>query len=201
MMHEEGYIKFKCNWIKSKPLPIEKIKEINEWRDKLYSLGLIGAYEDGIGFGNISVRWETSNQFIITGSKTGNFKSLNEQHYTLVTDFNLEENSLTCKGPIEASSESLTHGTIYKANPEINAVIHVHSVDLWMGLIDKIPTTSKTVEYGTPEMAKEIIRLFRESDVKDKDILVMGGHEGGILSFGENLNEAGIILLSYLTKK
>jgi hypothetical protein len=28
----------------------------------------------------------------------------------------------------------------------------------------------------------------------------MGGHEGGIISFGGNLTEAGIILLNFLTK-
>jgi len=40
----------------------------------------------------------------------------------------------------------------------------------------------EAVAYGTPEMAYEIIRLFKGSDVRSKKIFVMAGHRGGILS-------------------
>ena len=69
---------------------------------------------------------------------------------------------------------------------------------LWERLINKIPTTSPEAEYGTPEIARDIIRLFKETDVKEKKILVMGGHKEGIISFGKDLDEAGNVLLSYL---
>jgi len=195
-MDEKGYIKFNCNWIKSEPKSFSKFIEINNWRNKLYDLGLIGVYPNGIGFGNISIR-DNLNQFIITGSATGGIEKLSEQHYTKVTEFSLEKNSLTCEGPIKASSESLTHAAIYQTNPEVNVVIHVHNLNLWKKLINKIPTTSKDAEYGTPEMAKEIIRLFNETDVKEKKILAMEGHKEGIISFGNTMEEAGKILLNY----
>ena len=193
---QEGYIKFNCNWIKAGPVSQDYIRKINVWRDKLYTLRLIGVYEDGIGFGNISMRFE-GNTFIITGSATGGLKQLNENHFTLVTSYDLEQNSLECKGPIKASSESLTHAAIYESTREVQAVIHVHNIKLWKKLINKVPTTRSDAEYGTPEMAREIKRLFTETEIKEKKILVMGGHEEGIITFGENLDEAGEKLLEY----
>ena len=193
---DEGYIKFNCSWIRSKPIDSKKLGRINQWRDKLYRLGLIGAYEDGIGYGNMSLR--DGKNFIITGSATGNLSVLDASHYTRVTGFSIEKNSLTCKGPAIASSESLTHAALYTASPEINAVIHVHSDRFWKKLSGKVPTSSKEILYGSPEMANEIIRLYRESDLKDKKILVMAGHSGGIITFGKSLEEAGAVLFAHI---
>lgn len=193
----ESYIKFDGKPVGNEPLSDEEIKEINGWRERLYKLGLIGAYDNGIGFGNISVRVGNSDKFIITGSATGGIESLNKLHYTKVVSYDFRKNSLLYNGPIEASSESMTHAAVYESDPRINAVIHVHNLGLWTKLLDKVPTTSKVVTYGTPEMANEVVRLFRETDVKEKKILAMGGHEEGVISFGAGLEEAGRVLLSY----
>ena len=195
-MNDEGYIKFDCNWIKSGPLPAANITEVNKWRAKLYKLGLIGAYKNGIGFGNISIRLHGS-KFIISGSKTGNIAKLSNRHYTIVSETNIDKNKLTCKGPVMASSESLTHAALYIADKDVNSVIHVHNWNLWKKLMNNVPTT-REVPYGTPQMAKEIYRLFSETDIQEKKILVMAGHEGGIISFGKNIEEAGKILLQYV---
>ena len=191
---QEGYIKFNCHWIKAGPVSQDYIWKINVWRDKLYTLGLIGVYDDGIGFGNISMRYEEKT-FIITGSATGGLKQLNENHFTLVSLYDLEQNSLECKGPVIASSESLTHAAIYESAPETQAVIHVHNLKIWKKLMNEVPTTRANAEYGTPEMAGEIKRLFRKTRVKEEKILVMGGHEEGIITFGKDIDEAGEKLL------
>jgi len=193
---ETGYTKFKSNWIYTDLL--EDISELDKWRTKLYSLRLIGMYKNGIGFGNISLRKDKD--FIITGSKTGGIEKLTEKHYTRVVDWDFNKNYLSSIGQIEASSESLTHAAIYEASSKINAVIHVHNLKSWKKLKNTIPTTSEKVEYGTPEMAREILRLFSKTDVKEKKILIMGGHKEGIISFGNNLDEAGNILLRYLSE-
>ena len=98
-MKDMGAIKYLCHWTPSGPLDPEEIEEINAWRDKLYRLGLVGAYENGIGYGNLSVREGESDAFIITGSGTGRLRSLDGSHYTRVTSFDFEANSLTCRGP------------------------------------------------------------------------------------------------------
>lgn len=194
---EDGYIKFKAQWDKSPALPIRFIKELNKWRDILYQMKLIGVYENGIGFGNISQRFNNSSHFIISGSGTGKFESLTTEYYSLVTNIDIDHNKLICKGPVIASSESMSHGVVYEECSDIQGVIHVHHKELWQKLLDKVPTTSKNAEYGTPEMAYEIKRLFRETDLMEKKILVMKGHEEGIFTFGDSLEEAGKIILNY----
>jgi L-ribulose-5-phosphate 4-epimerase len=197
MDNKEGYIKF--NGIPIPGNPPEDIEEINKWRDKFYSLGLIGTYSDGTGFGNISVR--DGRGVIITGSKTGGIEKLTNKHYVKIIGWSLEENRVAYVGTtVEASSESPSHIAIYENYPKANAVIHVHSLKLWENLFEKIPTTSIEAEYGTPEMADEIYRLFKETNIKRKKILVMGGHKEGVIAFGKSLNEAGRILLKYFNR-
>ena len=59
-----------------------------------------------------------------------------------------------------------------------------------------MPTTLPKVEYGTPEMAIEIRRLYRETTLPKVKILVMAGHEEGIICFGETIVEAIEVLLT-----
>ncbi len=184
----EGHIKFNCDWIKSN-LDFD-ITHINKWRTRLYDLKLIWAYDNNIGYGNISVR--LNNGFIITGSGTGKISLLNKEHYTYVVEYDFEKNHLKCEGPIKASSESLSHAAVYERNPKINAVIHVHNIKLWTSLINKVPTTSKKAEYGTPELAYEIMKIKAK-----ENIIIMAGHKEGIITFGNDLDEAGNILLKY----
>jgi L-ribulose-5-phosphate 4-epimerase len=195
-MTEEGYVKYSCQWIKDDPLAEEQIQVLNSYRQKLYSLGLVGANDDGIGFGNISQRW-LENQFVISGTQTGHLYNLSARHFTVVVDFDISKNMLTCKGPIKASSESMSHGVIYRQNKAINAVIHVHSAGLWNKLLYEVPTTGKEISYGTPEMALEIARLFRETNVCELKVFAMAGHQDGIFSFGENMDEAMDALLAF----
>jgi hypothetical protein len=198
MQPGEGYIKFVINWTKSGPvIPVEELKKLNSWREVLYNLGMVGADVKSIGFGNLSMRKSGSSHFYITGSATGSIKNLQEQHYCLVTGYNLDENKLACKGPIKASSESMSHAAIYSEFPGAGAVIHVHHNLCWKNLLNRVPTTYKGVEYGTPEMAKEIIRLLREPGTLEARIIVMGGHKDGIIVFGKDPEDAGRYLLSY----
>lgn len=191
---DEGYIKYSCKWTESEPISKEEIQEINAWRKKLFNLGLIGVYDNGIGFGNISVRYK-SNKFLISGSATGGIEDLNEHQYVVVDEYDLEQNSLTCVGPIKASSESLSHAVIYESSPKTNAVIHIHNKKMWEKYMNNIPTTSAAIAYGTPEMAKEIQKLFNENAFKQIKALVMGGHEEGVITFGDTLEEAGEVLM------
>jgi L-ribulose-5-phosphate 4-epimerase len=196
-MREEGTIKFNCHWIEEEPLDDACIEKLNEWRERLYALDLIGVTEDGIGYGNMSLRFD-EDQFIITGSGTGRLEKLSSRHYTKVTAYNLGQNSVTTAGPIIASSESLTHAAIYKTKKDIHAVFHVHHHALWKKLLQTLPSTGKDIPYGTPEMAIEVIRLIQETKLADTGIFAMAGHEDGIVAFGKDPDEAGRILLNQL---
>jgi len=195
----EGVVKFNCHWNQSGPvISDEQYEIINYWREILYNMDLIGAYENGVCFGNISMRIRGGNQFIITGSATGEIPELEPGHYVKVTSFNIDDNAVQCVGPLKASSESLTHAAIYSADQGVNAIIHVHSIDLWNELIYKVPTTNPGMDYGTPGLARDVSRLFGESDVIEKRIIVMAGDRAGLLTFGHDMDEAVNILMGYL---
>jgi L-ribulose-5-phosphate 4-epimerase len=198
-MIDEGYIKYQCHWSQMDAIAESDIKELNSWRKQLYQLGLIGEYDNGIGFGNLSVRLPQREQLIISGTQTGGIPDLTPQHYTKVIDYDWQQNYVTCQGLIKASSETLTHAAIYYALPEINAVVHVHHQLLWEKLLEEVPTTNPDCAYGTPEMAEEIIRLCQQPVTQRARIIAMSGHESGILTFGANLNQASETLLQHFT--
>ena len=186
----EGYIKFNCIW-EQKEIQIEPslLIELESARTRLYELGLIGMYPDGIGFGNISVKSDKGSPFIITGSATGQFKKLKPSHYAQVTGYNFAQNTISCIGQTKASAESLSHAAVYESIPEVGAVVHIHCLWLWEKLMNSNLTTSREVEYGTPEMAEAIQHLISVMKTDEK-VIVMGGHREGILVFGSNLSEA-----------
>jgi hypothetical protein len=191
---EEGYIKYQCNWIQEQVIKAEQIHDINKWRSMLMMKGFIGIYNNGIGFGNISMRID-EHTFIISGSATGGIKELSTDHYALVTDFNLTHNQLTCKGMTTASSESLTHASIYTCSKETNAVVHIHNKELWNSLLHHSATTDPSIAYGTPEMAFAIQNLIKEDKVGPSRIIVMGGHEEGLIAYGKSVEEAAMAFL------
>ena len=196
-MIDEGYIKFDSHWRKTEPLDNAEIELLNRWRRPLYDAGLIGHFEEhGIGFGNLSVRAAAQRQFIISGSQTGHLPDLGAEHYALVEDYDIDRNRVYSIGAREASSESMTHAAIYELDPEIGAVVHVHSEAMWAGLKGSAATTDAEVAFGTPEMAREFRRLFKETDFPKTGIAVMAGHDSGLVSTGSNLQEAAERILA-----
>jgi L-ribulose-5-phosphate 4-epimerase len=182
---DEGYIKFNCDWI-NESLPIDVPASLIRCRDEMYQLKLIGYYPQyKVGYGNISIK--TSSGILISGTQTGNIFPIKQKHFTLVTDYDIAKNKVFCKGTIQASSETMTHAAIYEADADVNSIIHIHHLKLWEKLLNKVPTTKKDVPYGTPEMAYEIFRLFKESKVKSEKIIIMAGHEEGIIFFGDTI--------------
>jgi len=195
---DEGYIKFNSQLHQTPPPSEWVVEEVNTWRDRMYDLEYIGAYEGGIGYGNISVKSDLLSEFIVTGSGTGTIPILFANHFTRVSSYSIDANSVVCEGRIDASSESMTHAAVYACAPEARAVIHIHSRRHWDALLNKIPTTSDQAAYGTPEMAREIKRLFVETNFPEIRVMAMAGHDEGILSYGTSLDDAGGRLLDVL---
>ncbi|NEW85554.1 MAG: class II aldolase/adducin family protein [Mariniphaga sp.] len=193
---QEGYLKFDCHLTAEKiVIPSELFDPLNYWREELWDKCLIGAYPDGIGYGNISIRVPKTDQFYISGTATGGIPELNQIHYPLVERCNPLMNALWCRGLIKASAESMSHAAIYAATSEVGAVIHIHNLQLWEKHLDVFPTTDKTVEYGTPTMAFEISKIMTLPETLDKKIFVMGGHKEGIIAFGRTMEEAARMIL------
>ncbi|HEY4222481.1 MAG TPA: class II aldolase/adducin family protein, partial [Myxococcota bacterium] len=103
------------------------------------------------------------------------------------------------RGPSLPSSESLTHGAIYDVVPGARAVLHAHAPSIFRAAI-ALPSTASNVAYGTVAMAREVERLWRSSDLKHERVLVMRGHEDGVIAFGDDLDDAGARLLRVLAR-
>lgn len=189
-MIDEGYIKYQIDWTKAPPVT-DEIDELIAVRNQLYEMELIGFYEEHqVGYGNISLKTPENGKFIVSGTQTGGLPVLDRSHFTTVLDYDLEQNRLSCLGPVKASSESLTHAAVYACSPEIQAIIHVHTYGLWEWMLKHFPFTKASIPYGTPEMAMEVMRLYRETNLPTLKSFAMAGHEEGIFTFGSSLTEA-----------
>lgn len=202
MTLDEGYIKYQSHWSPGPAPDAAAARLLEKWRRPLFAAGLVGHYDEhDIGFGNLSTRSGKSDQFLITGTQTGHIEKTNAEHYSLVTGFNIDRNEVFCTGPAQASSEAMTHAAIYKLDPLIGAIVHVHCKSLWDQYLHVLPTTDSTVAYGTPEMAAEFGRLYRESAFGSEGIAVMGGHDEGLISIGKSLKQAATKILTLAAKQ
>ncbi len=199
-MASEGVVKFRCQWVYKPPAPDWPPADLNRWRSKLFALGLVGVYPNHIGFGNVSQRIAGTNSFIVSGTQTGQYETLGAEHYTRVTAVELERNFVACEGPVQASSESLSHVALYLALPASQCVFHVHHPGLWTKLAHKLPTTADHAAYGTPELARELLRVGQGLANKISGLVVMGGHPEGLMAFGPTPDQAGSQLLRYLAE-
>lgn len=204
---DDGVIKYdRSNFSSSEPLELSEYHELEYWRKKLYQLNLIGEYsENNIGFGNLSAQKNylhffksTKPQFVITGTQTGKYADLNASQYTRVLDYDIEELLIKVMGPIEASSEALTHAAVYNSSSRIRYVFHIHSEKIWNALIEtKSDFTSKDIAYGTAEMAKATANCIGD---KTSGFFCMHGHADGVVVYGEKITEVASMTLQLYEK-
>jgi len=198
----EGVTKFQLDY-RAAPAPATAdIATLNAWRSILWRLGLIGLDArryGGVGFGNVSCRY--GSQFIVSGTQTGGIARLDARHYVLVEQADPARNRVVARGPIAPSSESLTHAMVYALDAAVQYVFHVHCPEIWrhaaaLGL----PAAARDVAYGTPAMAAEMGRLYATGQFRAQGIVVMLGHEDGVISIGRDADEAGLRLLAALAR-
>ena len=212
-MHDEGLVKFTCQH-RTTELSLElhgdMCYRLIAWRRIMSETALVGKDPPrygGASYGNLSGRVPPypgergARRFLITGTDTSGQECMSVSDFSLVEEYNYRENSVVSRGPTRPSSESMTHGAIYDLDERIRNAFHAHSPVIWeqaraLGL----PTTDPKVAYGTPEMALEIPRLYRTTNLADMKILAMGGHQDGIVVFGARAEEVGSTLMSWLSR-
>lgn len=194
-MSETGSAKFQCRQIAATLSQFPQFDELNRYRNKLLDLGMVGVDANDVSFGNLSVRDGATAQFYITATGAGGLAELALTDLAKVITYDFATNSLQCEGSRMASSESLTHAAVFESDSTARAVIHCHDDKLWSALLSKVSATPDDVEYGTPEMAYAVKRLFHTTAVRDQRILVMSGHPGGLIAFGRDLGEAFTVLM------
>ena len=183
-MNDDGIIKFQYDWKEEALKNSKTIEELIYYRDLAHEKKYIGVHEDGIGYGNISKRAEGG--FLVSGSATGSITPSNSSHYSLVHKWSIENNKIWCKGPIAASSESLTHAVIYQELPQINAILHIHHLQLWKRYYHALPSTCSHIPYGTTDMASAVKFLIRNQQ-EDEGLFLMKGHEEGLVAYAKDM--------------
>jgi hypothetical protein len=189
----------------------EPVRVLSAWREILAQLRLLGqdpARYEGLGYGNVSVRVgpfggvaRGRRPFLVTGSQTGGVAHATLREFCLVESWDIAGNRVTSSGPVAPSSESLTHAALYDVAPAVRVVLHAHAPELWrqarrLGL----PVTAESAENGTPAMAHEVQRLFREGTFASTRVAAMGGHADGVIAFGDSAAEAGLALVAQVAR-
>lgn len=196
---DDGVIKFKFRLKKSGTISSREYLDVEKWRAIFFKMRLVGEdSESHIGYGNLSKRISGSDQFIITGTQTGHLPHLNGSQYTKVTSCDLKSLSVDAIGPIPPSSESLTHFAFYQKCKQINFIFHIHSSKLWNHMIsEKMNSTPQDVSYGTQEMAIAVQNIIGN---KESGIIVMKGHQDGVIAYGNSAEQAGRMVLNSINE-
>lgn len=199
----EGVIRYQLEFTPAAPPDAMETAELRAWFRICRQTGLVGQSPDryeGVAYGNLSQRIDDQG-FLITGTQTSGLDHLEPDQFARVTGFDAAQNKLVANGPCHPSSEAMTHGMIYRQLSGVRAVFHAHCPVIWQnsaGLC--LPTTAPDAEYGTPEMAEEVERLLRNPEMSQWGLFSMGGHEDGIVAYGENPRQAGALLISTLAE-
>ena len=204
-MHEtperEGVVKYTVRHVTARLVLPPEMSELFAWRRRMRELQLIGEDAHGLGYGNLSIRLYASPRFLITGSQSSGLSEVDRRHFAIVRIVDLDRNLLKSIGETPPSSEALTHAALYQVDGAIRAVVHVHSRIIWDTCRNRLPTTREDVAYGTPEMGYEMIRLHKRSAIGGQGVVVMGGHQDGVIAFGPSLTAAAGEILKLMPER
>jgi ribulose-5-phosphate 4-epimerase/fuculose-1-phosphate aldolase len=169
------------------PFPIHKVLS-QELVDHIFRI-----YEvKGLSYGNLSVRDHIhefgEDVFWMTGRGV-NKANLRGVGYDilLVTGFDEQSQKVKVSVPpdhdprVRVSVDALEHDMIYKAFPEIGAIVHVH------GWIKDILCTDQNYPCGTLELSEEVIRLLRRTGNPGRTVIGLKNH--GISITGPSLKD------------
>lgn len=189
----DGYVKYTAEHKMAPAMDVPYWTQLNDARTHLYRLSLVGSLPNGVGYGNVSIRF-LKNEFFITGTATGALPVLSPDEYCLIESFDLKQNHVVSRGPIQPSSESMTHGAVYQSCPGANCIIHIHSRAIFDGMVrDHYSSTPEDAAYGTPEIAAAIVNCVNELN-KDEGCIVMLGHDEGVIAYGPSVERTLMLI-------
>jgi hypothetical protein len=161
--------------------PIEDVLSPRELRHlkKMYGLG-------GLSYGNFSARLDATRFWM---SASGVDKSKLEtigRDILLVTGYDEQQNAMRISvppgvEPRRVSVDAIEHWMIYRENPAVGAILHVHA---WT---DGIRSTTMTYPCGTYEMGRAVADLVRTSPDPVHTIIGLKNH--GLTITGTSMEE------------
>ena len=163
------------------PFPVEELVSERDLRQikRLYAIG-------GLSYGNLSAR-EDGNRFWMSASGVDKAKlDVPGRDILLVSDYDAAGGKIVLSVPPGAeprrvSVDAIEHWMIYRANPEVGALLHIHA---W---IDGIEATEINYPCGTAELAESVAALVAAAP--DPAHTVVGLRNHGITATGSSLTE------------
>jgi ribulose-5-phosphate 4-epimerase/fuculose-1-phosphate aldolase len=163
------------------PFPVEELLDERDLRhvSRLYSIG-------GLSYGNLSARKDAT-RFWMSASGVDKAK-LDEpgRDILLVSGYDERAGRMILSVPPGAeprrvSVDAIEHWMIYRENPGVGAILHVHA---WM---EGIAATDVNFPCGTHELASAVAELVRAAP--DPAHAVVGLRNHGITATGDGLGE------------
>jgi hypothetical protein len=163
------------------PFPVEELVGPRDLRHikRLYAIG-------GLSYGNLSARKDDV-RFWMSASGVDKAK-LGEpgRDILLVSGYDEETGRMVLSVPPDTeprrvSVDAIEHWMIYRQNPQVGAILHVHA---W---IDGIRSTEINFPCGSAELAASVAALIAAAP--DPGCAVIGLHNHGITATGASLNE------------
>jgi hypothetical protein len=163
------------------PFPVEELVSERDLRQikRLYAIG-------GLSYGNLSAR-KDEHRFWMSASGVDKAK-LGEpgRDILLVSGYDAAGGKIVLSVPPDVeprrvSVDAIEHWMIYRANPEVGAILHVHA---W---IDGIDATEINYPCGTAELAESVAALVAAAP--DPAHTVVGLRNHGITATGSSLTE------------
>jgi ribulose-5-phosphate 4-epimerase/fuculose-1-phosphate aldolase len=163
------------------PFPVEELVSENDLRriKRLYSIG-------GLSYGNLSAR-KDEHRFWMSASGVDKSK-LDEpgRDILLVSGYDAARGAIVLSVPPDieprrVSVDAIEHWMIYRANPEVRALLHIHA---W---VEGIDATEINYPCGTAELAESVGALVAAAP--DPAHAVVGLRNHGITATGSSLTE------------
>jgi ribulose-5-phosphate 4-epimerase/fuculose-1-phosphate aldolase len=163
------------------PFPVEELVSERDLRriKRLYSIG-------GLSYGNLSAR-KDARRFWMSASGVDK-ANLHEpgRDILLVSGYDSEAGRIVLSVPSgvephRVSVDAIEHWMIYRENPPVGAILHVHA---WL---EGIEATDVNYPCGTEELAESVAALVRVAP--DPAHAVVGLRNHGITATGESLTE------------
>jgi ribulose-5-phosphate 4-epimerase/fuculose-1-phosphate aldolase len=163
------------------PFPIEDILNERELRHlkKLYGIG-------GLSYGNFSARLDETRFWMSASGVDKSALSTVGRDFLLVTGYDPEHNAMRLSVPpgIEprrVSVDAIEHWLIYRENPDVHAILHVHA---W---VDGVASTEMTWPCGTYELGRAVADLVQRAP--DPAHAVVGLRNHGLTITGSSMDE------------
>jgi hypothetical protein len=163
------------------PFPVEDLVSADDLRriKRLYAIG-------GLSYGNLSQR-KDAHRFWMSASGVDK-ANLHEpaRDILLVSGYDAAAGRIVLSvrpdlEPRRVSVDAIEHWMIYRENPEVGAILHVHA---W---VDGIEATEINFPCGTEELASSVAALVAAAP--DPAHAIVGLRNHGITATGENLTE------------